>query len=218
MRLYESTIPSANAYKVSLLLAQLGIAHETTELDILASPSETRRPPYLAKNPNGRVPLLELDDGRFLPESNAILFYLAEGTRFLADDPFERAQTLSWMFFEQYSLEPNVSMIKYFTYWGDLAAQSPERLERLRTLGQKALNVLATHLESRRYMVGERYGIADIALFAYTQSATAVGFQVAAPVQAWLDRVIREPGYVPIKADPTGKAPAGRVATELAPG
>jgi len=212
MRLYESTIPSGNAYKVSLLLAQLGIAHETIGLDILASPSETRHPGFLAKNPNGRIPVLELDDGRCLPESNAILFYLAEGTRFLPQDRFERAETLAWMFFEQYSHEPYVAVLKFWTYWGGLDNCPPDRLELLRDRGQQALDVMGKHLADRRFFVGERYTIADIALFAYTQSAAAIGLQVGQEVGSWLDRVRREPGYVPIKPDPLGKAPSGETA------
>ena len=103
VRLYESRIPSGNAYKVSLLLAQLGQRAEVTELDILADPPETRRPEFLARNPNGRIPLVELEDGSHLPESNAILCYLAEGTPYLPDDRLARARALAWMFFEQYS-------------------------------------------------------------------------------------------------------------------
>ncbi len=207
MRLYESTIPSGNAYKVSLLLAQLGIQHETTELDILATPSETRLPAFLAKNPNGRVPALELDDGTVLAESNAILFYLAEGTPYLAGDRLGRAQMLQWMFFEQYSHEPYVAVMKFWTYWGGLENTRPEDRERWKVRGQAALDVMATHLASRAFFVGERYGIADIALFAYTQSAAAIGYDVAPAVARWLDRVREQPGFVRIKRDPTGKAP-----------
>src|SRR5262249_2594075 len=163
-----------NAYKVSLLLAQLRIPHETVSLDILATPSETRRPAFLAKNPNGRIPVLELDDGRCIPESNAILFYLADGTPYLAAGRFERTQALQCMFFEQYSHEPYVAVLKFWTYWGGLDKLRPEDLDRLRTRGQAALDVMEAHLESRAFFVGERYGIADIALFAYTQSAEAV--------------------------------------------
>jgi len=199
MKLYESTIPSGNAYKVQLLLHQLGIQHETIGLDIMAQPAETRRPEFLAKNPNGRIPLLELDDGRFLPESNAIMFYLAEGTAFLPSDRFERAQVLQWMFFEQYSHEPYVAVMKFWTIWGGLEKCRKEDLERWQTRGQAALDVMAQHLESRKYFVGERYTIADIALFAYTQSAERVGFKVAPSVRAWLERVAREPKYIAIR-------------------
>jgi glutathione S-transferase len=207
MLLYDSTIPSGNAYKVQLLLAQLGKQYETRELDILASPSETRLPDFLQKNPNGRIPVLELDDGRSLPESNAILFFLAEGTNFLPRDAFERAQVLQWMFFEQYSHEPYVAVLKFWTYWGGLDKLQPGDLQRIRTRGQAALDVMATHLRSRPFFVGDRYSIADIALFGYTQSAAQVGFSVDPCVNAWLGRVRAQPGYVPIKRDPLGKAP-----------
>ena len=207
MRLYDSTIPSGNAYKVHLLLHQLDLAYETTELDILASTSETRRPEFLKKNPNGRIPLLELDDGRLLPESNAILFYLAEGTRFLPDSRYGRAEALQWMFFEQYSHEPYVAVLKYWTYWGGLDRADPKDIERWKTRGQAALDVMAARLERRDFLVDDRYTVADIALYAYTQSAEAVGYQVAPKLRAWLARVSEQPGYVRIKRDPTGKCP-----------
>jgi glutathione S-transferase len=205
VRLYDSTIPSGNGYKVHLLLAQLGLPYETVELDILRS--ESRRPDFLAKNPNGRIPVLELDDGTCLAESNAILSYLADGTPFAPTDRLARAQTLQWMFFEQYSHEPYVAVLKFWTYWGGLEKLAPGKVERLRAGGQAALGVMARHLETRSFFVGDRYGIADIALFAYTQSAGALGFAIPAPVARWLERVREQPGYVSIKRDPLGKAP-----------
>src|SRR4051812_8559633 len=117
VRLFESSIPSGNAYKVSLMLAHLGIEVPHVQLDILARPPETRRPEFLARNPNGRIPLLELDDGTHLPESNAILCLLADGTPYLPADPLARARALAWMFFEQYSHEPYVAVLKFWTYW-----------------------------------------------------------------------------------------------------
>ena len=207
MRLYDSTVPSGNGYKIHLLLAQLGLSYQTSELDILASPAETRTAPFLAKNPNGRIPLLELDDGRALAESGAILHYLAEGTRFLSDGRFERAQILQWMFFEQYSHEPYVAVLKFWTYWGGLENLRSHELERLRVRGQAALDVMSTHLATRSFFVAERYSIADIALFAYTQSAQAIGLAPSASVSAWLTRVREQDGFVPIKRDPYGKAP-----------
>jgi glutathione S-transferase len=207
VRLYESKIPSGNSYKVNLLFAQLGIAHDVVELDFMVNPPETRRPEFLAKNPNGRVPLLELDDGTFLAESNAILWFLAEGTRFVPESRLGRAQTLQWMFFEQYSHEPYVAVLKFLTYWGELGQADPRRLEQLRTRGQAALDVMASHLATRSFFVDERYGIADIALFAYTQSAAAVGFRVDGAVERWLNRVRAQPAFVPLKKDPLGRAP-----------
>src|SRR5689334_9016287 len=136
MRLYESRTPSGNSYKVNLLFAELGTPYEVVEVDTLGTAPETRRPEFLAKNPNGRAPLLELDDGTFLPESNAILWFLAEGTPFVSATRLGRAQTLQWMFFEQYSHEPYVAVLKFLTYWGDLAREDPKRIELLKTRGQ----------------------------------------------------------------------------------
>ncbi len=207
-RLYDSSIPSGNAYKVQLLLAQLGIEHETVSLDILADPPQTRSPEFLAKNPNGRIPVLELDDGTCLSESNAILFYLAEGTPMCPGDRLARAQVLQWMFFEQYSHEPYVAVLKFWTYWGGLERCEARDVERWRTRGQAALEVMGTHLADHTYFGGDAYSIADIALYAYTHSAGRVGYRIPAPVQAWLQRVREQPGHVPIKADPTGRAPS----------
>ena len=205
MRLYDYW-ESGNGYKVRLLLAQLGLPHERVELDILKG--ETRTPEFLAKNPNGRIPLLELDDGRRLAESNAIQWYLADGTRFLPDDPFERAQVLQWMFFEQYSHEPYIAVLRFWTFAGLLeqhAAEVPARRER----GHQALAVMEGHLARRRYFVGERYSIADIALYAYTHVAEEGGFELAryGAVRAWLERVRAEPGHVRLEdARPAGPA------------
>jgi glutathione S-transferase len=208
VRLYESTIPSGNAYKVRLLLSHLGQSVEIVELDILASPSETRRPAFMARNPNGRIPVVELDDGSFLPESNAILFYLAEGTPYLPDDRLARARTLQWMFFEQYSHEPYVAVLKFWTLWGGLANKRPDEIALWKQRGQAALAVMDGHLARHQFFSGPRYGIADIALYAYTHTAGDVGFDLAPvpAVRAWLDRVRAQPGHVAIKPDPTRRA------------
>lgn len=203
MRLYDSNIPSGNVYKVQLLLHQLGLSYQNVELDLSSTPSETRRPEFLQKNPNGRVPLLELDDGSYLPESDAILYYLAEGTPFFPTDRLARARVLSWMFFEQYSHEPYIAVLKFWTYWGGLEKCKADDIERWKTRGQAALEVMAKHLQSHSYFGAEHYSIADIALFAYTQSAEAVGFAVPAAVQSWLDRVRATPRWIPIKEDKT---------------
>jgi glutathione S-transferase len=208
IRLYESRLPSGNSYKVTLALAQLGLldAVEVVEVDIMATPSETRRPEFLAKNPNGRVPLVELDDGSFLPESNAILCYLAEGTSLWPDDRLAKARALAWMFFEQYSHEPYVAVLKFWTLWGGLHNKRPEEIALWKTRGQAALAVMERHLAGEGWFSGTRYGIADIALFAYSQSAAEIGFDLDAlpMVRGWLDRVRAQPGFVPLKADPTG--------------
>ncbi len=207
MILHDSRIPSGNVYKVHLALARLGLLYTTVDHDILATPSETRTAAFLARNPNGRVPVLELPDGTALAESNAILWYLAEGTALVPVARLARAQVLQWMFFEQYSHEPYVAVLKFWTYWGGLDKLRPDELARLRSRGQAALDVMATHLATRRFFVDDRYTIADIALFAYTQSASAIGLAVPPLVDAWLERVRAEPGFVRIKPDPLGQAP-----------
>ena len=201
IRLYESKIPSGNAYKVSLLLSHLGQAPSVVELDIMATPPETRRPEFLAKNSNGRIPLVELDDGTYLAESNAILYYLSEGTPYLPEAHLERSRALSWMFFEQYSHEPYVAVLKFWTLWGGLHRKRPDEIALLRERGQAALGVMETHLAAHDWFTGRDYGVADIALYAYSHSADAVGFdlQPLPAVRAWLDRVRAQPGHVPIK-------------------
>lgn len=201
VRLYESSIPSGNAYKVSLMLAHLGLDVPVTQLDILADPPETRRPEFLARNPNGRIPLLELDDGSYLPESNAILYFLASGTSYLPEDALGRARALGWMFFEQYSHEPYVAVLKFWTLWGGLHRKRPDEIALWKTRGQAAIDVMEGHLASHPWFTGERYGIADIALYAYTHTAGAVGFAIGPRVGGWLDRVRAQPGHVAIRAD-----------------
>ena len=196
LRLYDY-LESGNGYKVRLLLHQLGIPFERVELDI--TKGETRTPGFLAKNPNGRIPTLELEDGTCLPESNAILWYLAEGTRFLPEDRLARAQVLAWMCFEQYSHEPNVATLRFWTHQGWLeqrAALVPGKRE----AGVAALGVMERHLAGRSFFVDERYTIADIALYAYTHVAEEGGFSLAphGAIRAWLARVAEQPGHVPI--------------------
>jgi glutathione S-transferase len=196
LRLHDF-LESGNGYKVRLLLHQLGIPFERIELDI--TQGATRTPAFLAKNPNGRIPTLELPDGTFLPESNAILWYLAEATPFLPEDRLGRAQVLQWMFFEQYSHEPNIATLRFWTHQGWLeerAALVPGKRE----AGAAALGVMEGHLAQRRFFVAERYSIADIALYAYTHVAEEGGFALAKypAVRAWLARVAAQPGHVPI--------------------
>ena len=196
LRLYDY-LASGNAYKVRLLLHQLGIPFERVELDIVRG--ETRTPEFLAKNPNGRIPTLELEDGTYLAESNAILFYLAEGTPFLPATRLERALVLQWMCFEQYSHEPNIATVRFWLHTG-LDDERRAMLPMKRRLGHDALAVMDGHLRARSFFVGERYSIADIALFAYTHVAGEGGFELQpyAAVRAWLDRVRAQPGHVPI--------------------
>src|SRR5947208_7704977 len=192
MKLYDY-LPSGNRYKGRLLLSQLGHRFTLNEKDI--AKGETRTPEFLAINPNGRIPVLELDDGRHLSESDAILFYLAEGTPFLPEERFARAAVLQWMFFEQYSHEPYIAVARFWTHYLGKAVDA-EKIER----GYQALDVMERHLGARRFFVAERYTVADIALYAYTHVASEGGFDLAAypNVRAWLARVAAEPGHVPI--------------------
>ena len=197
LRLYDY-LYSGNGYKIRLLLTQLGIPFERIELDILKG--ETRTPDFLRRNANGRIPLLELEDGKYLAESDAILFYLAEGTPFLPADRLERAQVLQWMFFEQYSHEPNIATVRFWLH-SQMTDERRTMLPAKRQLGHAALAVMDSHLAAgRTFFVGERYTIADIALYAYTHVADEGGFylQPYEQVRAWLERVRCQPGYIPI--------------------
>ena len=203
MHLFDN-LDSGNGYKVRLALAQLGIEYRWTNLDPDAG--ETRTPEFLRRNPNGRIPTLELDDGTNLAESNAILWYLAEGEPFVPADRLGRAQVLQWMFFEQYSHEPYVATPRYIVKHlpADHArrAELPQRLAQ----GRAALAVMDGHLESRSFFVGERYTIADIALYAYTHVAHEGGHDLDPypNVRQWLVRVAQQPGNVDIYARPRG--------------
>ena len=196
LRLYDN-LESGNGYKVRLVLRQLGIPFERIELDI--QKGETRTPEFLGRNPNGRIPALELEDGTCLAESNAIQWYLAEGTRLLPDDRLARAQVLQWMFFEQYSHEPYIAVLRAWHHAGlvqERAAEVPERRRR----GEAALAVMEGELRRRDFFAGGRYTIADIALYAYTHVAPEGGFDLGAypAVRAWLARVRSQPGHIPI--------------------
>ena len=169
MILLYDYLPSGNGYKVRLLLTLLGNPFQRIELDILKG--ESRTPEFLRKNPNGRIPVLETESGEFLPESNAILFYLAEGTPFLPDGRFDRAQVLQWMFFEQYSHEPNIATSRFLHHHRDMTDEVRALLDSRRKPGYAALDVMDGHLSDRDYFVGATYSIADIALYAYTHVA-----------------------------------------------
>ena len=196
LRLYDY-LESGNGYKVRLLLTQLGVAFERIELDILKG--ETRTPEFLRRNPNGRIPCLELEDGTHLWESNAIQFYLAEGSAFLPEGRFERAQVLQWMFFEQYSHEPYIAVVRFWHFAGMVDAKRDQLDEKV-ARGYAALDVMESHLRERTFFVAERYSIADIALYAYTHVAHEGGFALAKypAVLAWLARVRAQPRHVPI--------------------
>jgi glutathione S-transferase len=199
MRLHDN-VSSGNGYKVRLLLAQLGVPFERIEYDI--DRAETRTPEFLREiNPNGRVPVLETGNGEFLPESNAILFYLADGTPYLPEERFERARVLQWMFFEQYSHEPNIATPRFWiTHNIEMTEERRLSLETKRKLGYAALGVMEGYLGDRDFFVADRYSIADIALYAYTHVAGEGGFalDLFPAVRAWLERVRAQPGHVPI--------------------
>ena len=201
MHLFDN-LDSGNGYKVRLLLAQLGRPYEWTNLDLDAGASRT--PEFLKRNPNGRIPTLELDDGTYLAESNAILYYLADATPLLPIERLGRAQVLQWMFFEQYSHEPFVAtprfIVKHLPPGHARYAELPERLAK----GRAALAVMETHLAERSFFVAERYTIADIALYAYTHVAHEGGHDLTPykSVRAWLARVAAQPRYVEIAALP----------------
>ena len=197
MLLYNSQL-SGNCYKVRLLLSQLGIPFERLEVDVVNR--ENRTELLGDKNPALRVPVLELDDGRHLAESNAIVWYLADGTAYLPDDAFERARVLQWLFFEQYSHEPQIAVARYWVTLLGQADEYAEPLARRHELGYLALHGMERHLNGRTFFVGERYSIADIALYAYTHVADEGGFDLSGypAINAWLGRVAAQPGHVTI--------------------
>ena len=191
-------LPSGNGYKVRLLLNQLGIEYERVELDIVKG--ETRTPEFTAKFPNGRIPAVEFDDGRRLFESNAIMSYFAYGTPFLSGDRFERARTFQWLFFEQYSHEPYIAVMRFLKIHPDVADPRRSMTEMIMQRGYDALGVMEGHLKSREWFVGGRYSIADIALYAYTHVADEGGFDLSRypAIRAWLARVKSQPRHIPI--------------------
>jgi len=195
LRVYGD-IQSGNCYKVKLLLMQLGLPHEWIFTDIRAG--ATRTPAFLAKNPNGRIPLLELAPGRFLPESNAILWYLADGTPLVSGDRLERAQALQWMFFEQYSHEPYIATSRYYIAFLGQPEKYREEIARRVKPGYAALGVMERQLAEHEFFAGARYSIADIALYAYTHVAHEGGFDLKGfpAVRDWLARVRGQPNHV----------------------
>lgn len=197
MKLYDDP-RSGNGYKVRLLLAHLSLPYQYVPLDILHG--DTRSPEFLEKNLNGRIPVLELGDGSHLAESNAILYFLSQGTPYWPADLLDRARVMQWLFFEQYSHEPNIATPRFWLAIKGLE-KTPFNLELLaqkQAAGNQALAVMETHLQSRHFFVGERYSIADIALYAYTHEAPEGGFDLSLypAVVAWLGRVRRQTGHV----------------------
>ena len=186
---------SGNCYKVKLVLTQLKLPFEWVPIDIMKS--ESRTPEFLAKNPSGRVPTVELDDGTCLAESNAILWYLAEGTPLVPDSKLARAQALQWMFFEQYSHEPNIATSRYIIRYLGNPPEKKEALAARVAPGYAALGVMESHLKANDWFAGVRYSMADIALYAYTHCAGEGGFELGGfpAIRAWLARVESQPFY-----------------------
>jgi glutathione S-transferase len=196
--LYNSPI-SGNAYKVRLLLAHLGIPYETRDVDVVdrSDPREE----LAALNPTRRVPTLVLDDGRPLGESNAILWYLGDGTEFVPSDSYDRAKALQWMFFEQYEHEPAIAVARFLkTYFGKPDVWESQR-EQLTKRGVKALAALEGGLEGRDWLAGDAMSIADISLYAYTHVADEGGFSLDdyPNIRAWLGRIASRDGHVPMR-------------------
>ena len=198
MLLYNNQV-SGNCYKVRLLFAHLGIEYERRDMDVLDR--SNRREVLGALNPALRVPTLVLDDGRALAESDAIIFHFAEGTPYLPDDSFERAQVLQWLFFEQYNHEPHIAVARFWALF-DVTPPSTADYELKMKAGRAALKAMDAHLTDHPYFVGERYTIADIALYAYTHVAPEGGFELEPypAIRTWIQRVMGQPGHVAITA------------------
>ena len=197
LRLYDF-LPSGNGYKIRLLLTQIGMPFERIEINILEGESRTTK--FLSINPNGKIPVLEISEGKYLAESNAILMFLSEGTEFLPYDRFLKAQVLQWLFFEQYSHEPFIATSRYWISILGKADEYKEALLEKHERGYAALEVMENHLTKKTFFVGERYTIADIALFAYTQVAGEGGFDLSRfkAIQAWIERVKAQPRFIGI--------------------
>ena len=200
IKLYDSRM-SGNAYKVRLLLSNLGTPYERHTLALPEGKHKT--PEFLAKNPLGRIPILELEDGRTIFESNAILTYLAEGSELLPSDRYQRAQVMEWMFFEQFDLVRNLSIPRFWIGLMKQREKIAEKLPEMHQAGKKALGVMDRHLDAKPFFVGDRYTIADIALFGYTHAAADAEYDMSSypNVSAWVARVQQQRGYVPLVQD-----------------
>jgi len=197
--LFDSPV-SGNCYKVRLLLAHLGVAYERRPMDVV---DRSNRSEVLGGlNPALRVPTLVLDDGRALGESGAILWYFGEGTRFVPEDRYERAQVLQWMFFEQYDHEPAIAVVRFWLAYSGRPEAFADRLDERTAAGHRALAAMERHVDGRGFLVGDDLSLADIALYAYTHVAHEGGFDLEQypAVRAWLERVAATPGHVPIDA------------------
>lgn len=195
MKIYGD-IQSGNCYKVRLLASLLDVGYEWVPVDIMAG--DTKKDEFLRKNPNGKIPLLELDDGRLLWESNAILNYLASGTEYLPADRFEMAKVLQWQFFEQYSHEPYIAVARFINKYLGLPQNMRAEYASKQAGGHKALRVMEQQLARTPYLTGARLTTADISLYGYTHVAHEGGFDLSAypSIQAWIERVAAHPRYV----------------------
>jgi glutathione S-transferase len=195
--LYNSAV-SGNCYKVRLVCAQLGIPYETVEVDVVDR--SNRRELLGELNPALRVPTVVLDDGRALAESGAIIWYLAEGSALVPDDPYERAQVLQWMFFEQYVHEPSIAVVRFLVAYSGRADQAADEIASGTKRGYAALDALEQGLTGEEFLVGGAYTLADVALYAYTHVAHEGGFDLSGypAINAWLPRVAGQPGHVAI--------------------
>ena len=196
-RLYDF-LPSGNGYKVRLLMSQLELPFERVEIDIRMGASRSAE--FLQKNPNGRIPVLEIEPRVFLSESNAILIYLSQDTAFLPDDRLDHAYVMQWLFFEQYSHEPYIATSRFWMTILDQADQYRKELLQKMEPGYAALGVMENRLAEHPFLAGDRYTIADIALYAYTHVAHEGGFSLDnyPAIQAWLDRVQSQPNHIKI--------------------
>jgi glutathione S-transferase len=195
MKIYGDA-QSGNCYKINLLTSILNIAHEWINIDILKGESETEE--FLRKNPNGKIPLLELDDGRYLAESNAILNFLAQGSELLPADPFLRAKVLQWQFFEQNSHEPYIAVARFIAKYLGLPDNRRAEYESKQQGGHKALKVMQQQLKKSPYLVQDQLSIADISLFSYTHVAHEGGFDLSVypEINAWIERIKNHPRYI----------------------
>ena len=187
---------SGNCYKIKLLMSHLAIDYDWLEVDILKG--ETKTADFLAKNPNGKIPVLELESGECLCESNAILNYLATGTSYLPDEPWLRANVLQWQFFEQYSHEPYIAVARFIAKYLGLPQERQLEFEAKKVGGYKALAVMEQQLSKTEFFVNDVLTIADISLYAYTHVADEGGFELAAypAIESWLSRIANHPRHV----------------------
>ena len=199
MLLYNSAV-SGNCYKVRLLFAHLGIEFETVDVSVV---DRSNRKELIGElNPALRVPTLVLDDGRPLAESNAILWHFADGTQYVPEDRYERSQVLQWQFFEQYSHEPAIAVARFWLSYSGDPERHADQLPEWKRSGYAALDAMEMHLDGRKFLVGDRYSIADISLYAYTHVAHEGDFDLGGypAIRGWLGRVTAQPGHVPIDA------------------